>query len=141
MDNVESFARLDIEREIDNARTNVLRRSRILLHENTSAPAQKMVIVLFHDSTVGLHRHPATKSETYVCLMGELEVEYEITEGETATVHLTPITSSSPTELQIVSHSGGAWHAPRSISEYCVYLEIYDGPFNKDNDVEYRHPI
>jgi glucose-6-phosphate isomerase len=141
VNNIQSLTKLDIEREIEKARGSELRRSRILLHESRLAPAQKMIIVLFHDSKVGLHRHPATKSETYVCLLGELEVEYEGSDGDTFRSRLTPLESSSSKELQVVSHSGGAWHEPRSISEYCVYLEVYDGPFNKDNDVEYRNSI
>lgn len=132
------MSELDIEKEIEKARASILRRSRILLHKDTSSAAQKMIVVLFHDSKVGMHRHPPSKSETYLALVGELEVNYLDEQGEQFFHQVTPVSNQSKEAPKIVSHRGGAWHEPRSLTDFCVYLEIYDGPFRKEEDVEYR---
>ena len=62
----------DIDRLIFEARRSLLRRSRINLHKSSDFGSQKMLIALFNDSKVGMHRHPVHKSETYVPLIGEL---------------------------------------------------------------------
>jgi cupin fold WbuC family metalloprotein len=134
---ISEFWNSDIEKLIYEARTNPLRRSRINLHKSSEFGSQKMLIALFHDSKVGMHRHPVHKSETYVPLIGELVVD-TLQDNELQTIKTTPI-NSIENSSKIVTHSFGIWHEPRSLSEYCVYLEIYDGPFFKSDDVEYLH--
>ena len=127
----------DIDRLIFEARRSLLRRSRINLHKSSDFGSQKMLIALFNDSKVGMHRHPVHKSETYVPLIGELVVDY-LQDNQLRTIKTDSI-SSIGNSNKIVTHSSGVWHEPRSLSEYCVYLEIYDGPFSKSDDVEYLH--
>lgn len=127
----------DIEKLIFEARRSPLRRSRINLHKSSDSGAQKMLIALFNDSKVGMHRHPVHKSETYLPLIGELVVDY-LQDNQLLTIKTKSI-SSIDNSSKIVTHSFGVWHEPRSLSEYCVYLEIYDGPFFKSDDVEYLH--
>jgi len=127
----------DIEKLIFEARNNDLRRSRINLHKTPEFGSQKMLIALFKDSKVGMHRHPIHKSETYVPLIGELVVDY-LDGGQLRTINTNSI-NSIENSSKIVTHSFGVWHEPRSLSEYCVYLEIYDGPFFKSDDVEYLY--
>lgn len=127
----------DIERLISEARKSLLRRSRINLHESSDFGSQKMLIALFNDSKVGMHRHPVHKSETYIPLIGDLVVDY-LQDDKLRTIKTISI-DSIENSSKIVTHSFGVWHEPRSLSEYCVYLEIYDGPFIKSVDVEYLH--
>ena len=76
MDNqISEIWNTDIEKLIFEARNSDLRRSRINLHKSPEFGSQKMLIALFNDSKVGMHRHPMHKSETYVPLIGELVVE------------------------------------------------------------------
>ncbi len=134
-DQISEIWKNDIEQLIFEARNNPLRRSRINLHKSTDYGSQKMLIALFHDSKVGMHRHPTDKSETYIPLIGELEVDY-LEADQIRTIKTNSINSFENLS-KIVTHSFGVWHQPKSISEYCVYLEIYDGPFFKPKDVEY----
>lgn len=137
--NLSQINNFDYEKLISDARKSSLRRSRILIHENDSAVAQKMVIALFHDSNIGMHRHPVDKTETYIPLIGELQIKYAFSNFEEKLITSGANLSSVPP--YIITHSNGIWHEPKSISEFCVYFEIYDGPFDKLKDVEYRDQI
>ena len=134
--NITTLTLRHIRSIVEEAKQSPLRRARILLHHDHSSPSQKMLIAIFHDSVVGLHRHPTHKTETYIPLIGDLEVNY--VESEVShTMLVKPISLDELSAPSVVTHHGGIWHQPKSLSEYCVYLEIYDGPFEKDKDVQY----
>jgi glucose-6-phosphate isomerase len=96
-----------------------------------------MVILLERDSRVGMHRHPADKTEIYVILEGQLRVTYVDSGGLEKSRLFAPWGNQE--NLPTVSiHRDGIWHEPVAVSETVLYLEIYSGPFSKDYDVEYR---
>jgi glucose-6-phosphate isomerase len=125
---------LDIEKLIEEARVSKVRRSRINLHQSLQSGAQKMLIALFYDSVIQTHRHPNAKSETYFPIIGSLKVEYGI--GKEVHEMIFNSAENAIQDFNIVTHGGGIWHKPTALGEFCVYLEIYDGPFNKEFDVE-----
>ena len=119
------------------SRESDLRRSRHLLHKNHADQPQTMLILLEWNSQVGMHRHPADKTEIYVILEGQMRVDYVENGGRRESRLFAPWGNLE--NLPTVSiHRDGIWHEPVAVSETVLYLEIYSGPFNKDNDVEYR---
>ena len=115
-------------------------RSRFLLHRDHSERPQVMIIYLERGSEIGLHRHPDSKAELYLVLEGELSVNY-IEEGDNNPKEriLAPW-GNLKGHPSLSVHRDSVWHEPKSISDYVVYLEVYSGPFEKSNDVEYFGP-
>jgi len=122
---------------IEMSRVSGLKRSRHLLHKNHADKPQTMLILLERNSLVGMHRHPANKTEIYVILEGQMRVDYVDNGGRRESRLFAPWGNLE--NLPTVSiHRDGIWHEPVAVSETVLYLEIYSGPFNKDCDVEYR---
>jgi glucose-6-phosphate isomerase len=95
-----------------------------------------MLILLRKGSEIGLHRHPLYKAEAYVVLEGLLGVTYQEDSGRSRIERFAPW--GNTLGLPSVSlHRNGVWHEPFSISDEVVYLEFYNGPFVKEEDVEY----
>lgn len=117
---------------------NLMGRSRILMHKTHEDLPQIMLIYLRKDSEIGQHRHPTEKAEIYVVLEGELEVRYQVTTDTPEQVRVLGAWGNTRGLPSISVHRDGVWHEPRAVSEDCLYLEIYSGPFSKDADVEYR---
>ena len=131
-----SIASLDIDRLKLLAFENPLRRARICAHDSTLDSIQQMIIVLHHTSIVEMHRHPTEKFESYLILEGALKVEYEDLHGSSWN---SVFSRDTGLETSIYGrHGQGLWHKPIPLTEWVVYLETYDGPFNKELDVEYR---
>lgn len=86
---------------------------------------------------MGRHRHPTGKTELYVVLEGLLSVEYlENVDVETQSRMLAPWGNLEGLP-SISVHRDSVWHEPKALSEYVLYLEVYSGPFEKSQDVEY----
>lgn len=115
-------------------------RSRFLLHRDHSERPQVMIIYLERGSKIGLHKHPDSKAELYLVLEGELSVEY-MEEGDNSPRErvLAPWGNSKGYPSLSV-HRDSVWHEPKSISDFVLYLEVYSGPFEKSDDVEYLGP-
>lgn len=96
------------------------KRSRVLI-----TPGYDLIICLHKSSYVRCHRHP--KDESYHVMDGELGVSFP---SEGSFIRLKP----GP---QILKIPAGTWHQPIAVSEYVVYHEVYEGPFEKARDVEY----
>ena len=134
---LKTIDRLILDTIISDAFKSPLKRSRILLHENQENSIQEMLLVVTKDSIVQRHKHPDHKSETYIILEGVLEVEYwESDLADSYKKTYGPLDNADGFPF-IVRHLGGIWHAPRSITDYVVYFEIYEGPFRKELDVKY----
>lgn len=125
------------EELIEMARLSDLKRARHLLHKNHADQPQTMLILLERDSRVGMHRHPANKTEIYVILEGQLRVDY-VDKGEQRKSRFLAPWGNLENLPTVSIHRDGIWHEPVAVSETVLYLEIYSGPFNKDYDVEYK---
>ena len=113
-----------------------LKRSRLLLHESTEDQIQQMLSVLHRSSRVDMHRHPKHKSESYHMIEGVMRVSYWDTESGKFSI-IDYDASNTQDSPMFGRHSNGIWHMPQSVTEWSVYLETYDGPFVKEEDVEF----
>jgi glucose-6-phosphate isomerase len=94
------------------------------------------MIIAAHSQTVMLpHCHPKLKAESYHVIEGDLLVNLFSESGQLIrTVHL--FAEKNPRLYRI---EGGVWHQPVPQSEWVVYHEVFQGPFNKDEDVIYSN--
>jgi len=112
------------------------RRARILLHRSQQDPVQAMLICLMRGSTVGMHKHPPGKPEFYVIVEGELAVDIR---GEISVDRF--VISSAKGMPKVFFTRGNVWHEPSSQSDFAIYFEVYQGPFNKETDVIYYKDV
>ncbi|MBK24115.1 MAG: hypothetical protein CME70_08960 [Halobacteriovorax sp.] len=110
-----------------------LKRFRLCLHKDHESPIQEMIIAINHMSYVQPHRHPGGRVESYSILEGELDVFIFDEEGKIKDL----ITLSSQGSSRILRIENNNWHMPIAKSEWAVYHEILEGPFVKDEVVEY----
>lgn len=121
----------DIIRLLSEARASPHSRARICFHRNELDQQQFMLICLLKPSKIGIHRHPIGKSESYVLLRGAMEVD--VFDNQGSQINQIKLDEKSP----FLFISGGTFHEPRSLTDYCMYFEAYPGPFQKQIDVEY----
>jgi glucose-6-phosphate isomerase len=122
---------------VELAQASSLKRARFLLHRTRDDEPQVMLIYLEKKSVVGMHRHPAHKAEIYVVLQGRLEVRFKETGSGSEQVTVLAPWGNEAGESTISLHRDSIWHEPKSLTPYTLYLEVYSGPFDKENDVEY----
>lgn len=135
MHSIKKLSQVEITNLINNATDSPLRRSRILLHESLSERVHQMVIAIHDSSEVPMHRHPKGKAESYLVLHGCLSVRYFNDEGELIDlIEYLPYENSAG--FFFGRHQGGTWHQPFVKEGWAIYLETYEGPFNKEIDVE-----
>ena len=113
------------------ARESPLKRSRILLHESQDSAIQEMVLCVHRDSYVRPHKHPKGKSESYHLIEGEMRVNIFTEDGDLR--ERIELSSKSP----MYRIQGNIYHQPLPVTEWAVYHEVYQGPFNKERDVLY----
>ncbi|MBT3583805.1 MAG: WbuC family cupin fold metalloprotein [Halobacteriovoraceae bacterium] len=112
-----------------------LKRARYCLHRTHGELIQEMVIALHRDSYVRPHRHPILKSESYHLIEGQLDVLVFNSNGSLKKrIELAPPSQQKSFLLRIME---GNWHMPLAQSEWVIYHEILEGPFNKQQMVEY----
>jgi len=106
------------------------KRARVCVNHEGAA-VQEMVIVMSRDSYVRPHRHPRIKSESYHLIDGELQVKVFQKDG--TLYREFKLNKKTP----FIRMKGGWFHQPVPLSEWVTYHEVYEGPFNKEKDVEY----
>ena len=115
-------------------------RSRVLIHNSSESPIHEMIIVLHKDSIVEPHRHPMGKSESYLILEGHLRINtWEDANSNPISHEILPYDAGNSSAF-FWNHSNGLWHQPQSLTDWSVYLEVYEGPFCKEIDVEFMRP-
>lgn len=133
---IKIYDSISIEKLKYEASLSDLKRSRILLHDSTQDQIQQMLIVIHRDSRIEMHRHPKHKSESYHMIEGVMRVSYWDIESEKFSV-IDYDASNNENNPIFGRHGNGIWHMPQSLTEWSVYLETYDGPFVKEEDVEF----
>lgn len=106
------------------------KRSRICFTRLTDG-VQEMIICLLKGSYIRAHRHPKHKSESYHVIQGTLLVALFDDQGKEKEV----ITLNEGTPYYRMKN--GIYHRPVPVSDYVIYHEVYEGPFNKEIDVQY----
>lgn len=111
------------------------RRFRLCLHRSPSDRVNEMVTVLCKDTYVRPHRHPEGKTESYHVLQGQLTVLLFDDRGNvTQRVDLAEPGRGKPSLFRLAKP---VWHMPVVRTEHLVMHEVFQGPFDKESDVEY----
>lgn len=119
---------------IEKAKDEPLRRYRYCLHKDHASLIQEMVIALAKDSYVQPHRHPEGRIESYSILEGEMDVLIFNQDGSLKKKYSM---GKGEGKIQILRIGNEQWHQPVGVSDWVIYHEILQGPFNKDKVVEY----
>ena len=109
-------------------------RYRFCLHKDHSSPIQEMIIALKKDSYVQPHRHPDNRIESYSILEGELDV---LIFDDLGKVKKIVRLNSNREGAKLIRIGNNNWHMPIPKSDWVIYHEILQGPFDKDKVVEY----
>ncbi len=112
-----------------------LLRSRVCIHLNNKSKTHEMIIALKKGSYIQPHIHPNGKSEAYNVIKGKMIVNVFNKSGKKIKIiKMGELRSGLNFYYRM---SKGYFHMPVAISKYCVYHEIYSGPFLKDKDVRF----
>lgn len=111
-----------------------LKRSRLCLHKDHESPIQEMIIALSKESYVRPHRHPNSRVESFSILEGEMDVFIFNKDGSVKEcVHF----GTDDKSVKIVRLENEEFHMPLAKTDWVIYHEILQGPFQKDEVVEY----
>jgi len=114
-----------------------LKRYRFCLHHSVDKAIQEMIIVFCRDTYTRPHRHPASKSESLHLISGELDIILFDDGGKVVKkIEMGEVGSGKNFIFRLDTN---VWHMSIPRSEFVVFHEIYQGPFEKDYDVEFAN--
>ena len=114
---------------------NQKKRARICIHKSPKNKTNEMIIALNKKSFIAPHIHPNDKSESYFVIEGKMNVYVFDKLGKVKKiVKMGPYNSGKNFFYRM---SKGFYHMPIALTEWCVYHEVYSGPFIKSRDVKY----
>ena len=117
------------------ALSNKRKRARICLHKSVNDKTNEMIIALNKRSFIAPHIHPNQKSESYHIIQGEMDVYVFNSKGKLQKkIQMGEFNSKKNFFYRMCK---GYYHMPLAKSEWCIYHEIYSGPFKKNVDVKY----
>jgi len=129
-----TYFNLDIIKKLKKlARNSKNLRSRICIHKNNHSKINEMIIALKKGSYIRPHIHPNSKSESYHVIEGNMIVNVFNKKGKIIKrIKMGPVKSKENFYYRM---SKGYYHMPVATSNWCIYHEIYSGPFIKEKDV------
>ncbi|OUU53606.1 MAG: hypothetical protein CBC25_00055 [Pelagibacteraceae bacterium TMED65] len=114
---------------------NEKKRARICIHKSLKDKTNEMIIALNKKSFIAPHIHPNGKSESYFVIEGNMNVYVFDKSGKVKkVVRMGPYNSGKNFFYRM---SKGFYHMPIALTKWCVYHEVYSGPFVKNVDVRY----
>ena len=117
------------------AKNNKKKRARLCMHLNLKDKTNEMIIALNKKSFIAPHIHPNNKSESYFVIEGSMKVYVFSKKGLIKKIiNMGTYDSGKPFFYRM---SKGYYHMPISTSNWCIYHEVYSGPFKKKIDVKY----
>ena len=111
------------------------KRARVCIHKNLASKTNEMIIALKKGSYIRPHRHPHSKSESYHVIEGKMDVYVFSRKGKKVKVINMGDYKSKLNFYYRMNKS--FFHLPVAVSNWCVYHEVYSGPFVKKIDVRY----
>ena len=117
------------------ASKNEKKRARICIHKSLRSKTNEMIIALNKKSFIAPHIHPDGKSESYFVIEGKMNVYVFNKSGQVKRVIKMGTYNSK--DMFYYRMSKGFYHMPIAISKWCIYHEVYSGPFIKKKDVTY----
>jgi cupin fold WbuC family metalloprotein len=131
-DNIFSISPQGIHKLIQSAEENVRKRIRINMHLDLSDGVHEMIIVHKKGNYVRPHQHPK-KSESFHMISGELLVLIFNNEGKlTQVIPMAPFGNNKDYAFCYRS-SPGTWHSIHILSDYVVFHETTNGPFDQQS--------
>jgi cupin fold WbuC family metalloprotein len=109
------------------AQVSKKQRARISLHKNDESEVHVMLISLFRNSHIPIHKH-ADREEFYVLLEGRVRINLFSDRGEI--IKFVELERPSDVKAFTFYMEKGDWHNLEVLSEHCLLLEVTQGPFN-----------
>ncbi len=117
------------------AKLTTNKRARLCIHKNIKSKTNEMFIALKKRSYIRPHMHPSLKPESYHVIEGKMNVYVFSKNGKKIKVIKMGDYSSNLNFFYRMNKS--YFHLPIAVSKWCIYHEVYPGPFNKNFDVKY----
>tara|TARA_A100001015_G_C14551721_1_gene541835 strand:- start:68 stop:565 length:498 start_codon:yes stop_codon:yes gene_type:complete len=114
---------------------NEKKRARICIHKSLRNKTNEMIIALNKNSFIAPHIHPNGKSESYFIMEGKMNVYVFNKLGKVQKIIKMGTYDSGRKFYYRMSK--GFYHMPIAVDEWCIYHEVYSGPFIKKTDVYY----
>ena len=111
------------------------KRSRVIIHLDRNSKVNEMIICLKKNSYIQPHIHPISKTESYHIIEGEMNVFIFNQKGKILKIVKMGVHKKG--YIFYYRMNIGIFHMPVATSRYCVYHEVFAGPFKKRRDVKY----
>tara|TARA_B100001250_G_scaffold413969_1_gene450012 strand:+ start:2314 stop:2814 length:501 start_codon:yes stop_codon:yes gene_type:complete len=111
------------------------KRARVNIHKSLKSKTNEMIIALKKGSYIRPHIHPNSKSESYHVIKGKMNVYVFSKSGKK--IKIIKMGDYNSKLNFYYRMNKGYFHLPIAVSNWCVYHEVYSGPFEKDKDVKY----
>ena len=111
------------------------KRARLCIHKSILDKTNEMIIALKKNSYVRPHIHPNSKSESYHIIQGKMNVYVFSKKGKKMKVIKMGQFGSNLNFFYRMNK--GYYHLPIAVSNWCIYHEVFSGPFIKTKDVKY----
>ncbi len=112
------------------------KRSRICIHSSTSDRVQEMIIFAFKNSFMPPHKHSNYKSESYHIIEGKMDLYIFDDRGKIVDkLILKKNNNKKDSIFYYRSNNPNFWHMPVVKSKYCIFHEIFSGPFVKKKNI------
>ena len=111
------------------------KRSRVIIHLDRNSKVNEMIICLKKDSYIQPHIHPTGKTESYHVIEGKMNIYIFNQKGKI--LKIVKMGDHKKGSIFYYRMNKGIFHMPVATSKYCVYHEVFAGPFKKSKDVRY----
>ena len=111
---------------------NMRKRARLCAHRDPSDQVQQMFIAHKRGTYVRPHKH-LKKAESMLILEGSADYIVFNIIGEVESI--TPMTPCSHDEVFYTTIAPGIYHSLRIKSDWLIFLEVTEGPFNKEETI------
>jgi len=130
------FYKKDIILKIKNlAKLTKNKRARVCIHKSTNSKINEMIIALKKGSYIRPHMHPNSKPESYHVIEGKMNVYVFSKSGKK--IKVVKMGNYNSKLNFFYRMNKGYFHFPIAVSSWCVYHEVFSGPFVKKKDVKY----
>lgn len=117
------------------AKNSDLKRSRVCVHLSKSMKVQEMFICAFKNSFMPPHKHNKNKTESYHIIEGTMDLFLFDKTGKVVDKISLKQNDFKKAVFYYRTNQGNFWHMPVVTSKFCIYHEIFSGPFSKKKNI------
>lgn len=110
-------------------------RSRICIHLSKQMKIQEMIICAFDKSFMPPHRHSVNKTESYHIIEGAMDLYIFNNKGKIVNKIKLKKKNLDNSIFYYRSNNAKFWHMPVVKSKYCIWHEVFSGPFIKSKNI------